>query len=363
MGAGPHLTLSQLRKRTGAAGQRLVDFVWTFQKENVVGIPIRELFFHYDEDRFTRFATKLGGDAIRRGHEINAERVRLTLLGVLLSTDAKHATKLLERYLTYLRSRYLKDRNIDNIKSSDLVLADTTDAEKRELGILLSISQGLGASYGSGVNSDGSWYVSVSERVYELKNVLNWDKYIEDFVMKNYSPGTPVGDFERTSRGQNLSSVSWIQSPITPALSSSRTADTFEWPSQDYIDPELLQIAQDDWAEANRCFEVDAWKACVILCGSSIEALLLGLIEKKASDLEEQTKTRLDTIELGKLVDIAEEEGLLNKRLRHLLEFVRLYRNFVHPGRQRKEKALATKNEAEIALLAVKSVVHHAGKR
>jgi hypothetical protein len=89
---------------------------------------------------------------------------------------------------------------------------------------------------------------------------------------------------------------------------------------------------------------------------------LLGSIEKRATNMEEQTNNDLDGVELGKLVEIAERKGLLNKRLKHLLEFVRLYRNFVHPGRQRKEKALATKNEAEIALLAVKSVVHHVTK-
>lgn len=140
-------------------------------------------------------------------------------------------------------------------------------------------------------------------------------------------------------------------------------------------DDELREIVVRDYNELNNIlFKEGAWKSCVIMCGSILEAILFDvLLNKKnyetsiksAKVPKDRNKNPIkeDKWKLCNLIEIAEEtEVLSQQRSKTIDQVLRDYRNFVHPKKEIKAKHPCTEAEALMAKGALDAVCNQLEK-
>jgi hypothetical protein len=109
-----------------------------------------------------------------------------------------------------------------------------------------------------------------------------------------------------------------------------------------------------DYDELQRAYVAKCWKAVILLCGGSIEAILLDLLKgneptaKGAAAAPKQADlTRWD---LSDLINVAVELKLVGAGIEKLSHSVRGYRNLIHPGVELRNQLSFDHEEARIAL-------------
>lgn len=111
----------------------------------------------------------------------------------------------------------------------------------------------------------------------------------------------------------------------------------FSWISNE----EFCQTICEDWKEAQLCQSVKAHKGAQILLGSVLEGILLYALERSR-----QNQKKGDS--LHRLLQQAQESGLLRSRDVHLGHAIRDTRNLVHPEKYIKEGQKATSKETDL---------------
>jgi hypothetical protein len=145
-------------------------------------------------------------------------------------------------------------------------------------------------------------------------------------------------------------------------------------------DPELRDIIERDYRElAIVLFPAGAWKSCVVMAGSILEAILLDLLTQdlahvtqamgslkapkkgKKGPVKDITKGSLDEEwTLANLIDVAGDLGLLPAMdVKAIHQMLRDYRNFVHPRKEKKAAHPCTEAEAMLAKGALDAVCNH----
>lgn len=116
----------------------------------------------------------------------------------------------------------------------------------------------------------------------------------------------------------------------------------------------LREILKRDIREAAIALTTKQYKSCIVMCGSIIEAILtskimskgyqrydIGLLKKDKSN----TKNVLE-MDLNELLEIARKEHLIDTGEYHLSNFVRCYRNIIHPSAEIRKNYDANENNA-----------------
>ena len=99
-----------------------------------------------------------------------------------------------------------------------------------------------------------------------------------------------------------------------------------------FISDEQLRITVErDKKELDACLSQHVNKSALLLAGSIIEAILVDyfLAFPRAGQTAAAT---LDT-NLAKLIEWAEQDGLISPRTKEISTVIRNYRNLIHPGR------------------------------
>ena len=112
------------------------------------------------------------------------------------------------------------------------------------------------------------------------------------------------------------------------------------------LDPQMSAIIENRLDELRRVFEAGAFLAVVIICGSVLEGLLLGVAQAQperfnrspASPKSRDGKVRrFQRWSLAQLIDVACREGVLDPDVREFSHGLRNFRNYIHPYEQRAE--------------------------
>lgn len=105
-------------------------------------------------------------------------------------------------------------------------------------------------------------------------------------------------------------------------------------------------------------------KSVIVIAGSIIETLLIYYLEKqKVKDVTYSLKNRqvskkIYDAQLGDLLNYFEENNLLPKHMVHLGNVTRLYRNYIHPGKELRESNDVDKVKAELCFNSVSELIN-----
>lgn len=127
----------------------------------------------------------------------------------------------------------------------------------------------------------------------------------------------------------------------------------------------LRQLIRSDYSEIYLCLKAKAYKATLILCGSLVEATMLGMLEsqrKTAEDnyLEIHKKHKsLEDFPLEALIKSAENLKIIPKDVAKLCDVVRDWRNLVHPSVWIEENIQINEKRANIAVQAIETLIDH----
>lgn len=102
-------------------------------------------------------------------------------------------------------------------------------------------------------------------------------------------------------------------------------------------DRDLREILERDYIEIQRAYVSSCWKSVIILCGGSIEAILLDRLLKdeaaaKSAKTAPGSKSNLTKWDLDELIKVATELKYVEPNAGTLADPVRQFRNLVHPG-------------------------------
>jgi len=114
----------------------------------------------------------------------------------------------------------------------------------------------------------------------------------------------------------------------------------------------LRLIVEHDYDELQRIATVEAPKAEVVLCGGLIEALVLHQLvchRKRAIKSKKAKPGPIERWDFRDLIEVAIDLRLMTSSAHKLSNFVREYRNLVHPGRQWREGIRIRREEADVA--------------
>lgn len=131
------------------------------------------------------------------------------------------------------------------------------------------------------------------------------------------------------------------------------------------VDPGLIPILENRFTEAQRCLSHSPM-ATIMLCGSLLEGLLLGLANKKTADFNRSPQSPKDESgkpkpfkdwSLAQLIDVAHNIGILRLDVKNFGQHLRNFRNYIHPYQQMKEGFDPDRHTAEMCLLVVKAAI------
>lgn len=133
------------------------------------------------------------------------------------------------------------------------------------------------------------------------------------------------------------------------------------------IDPKLAGILEARFTEAQLCLPHSPM-ATIMLCGSLLEGLLLGLANKKLADFNRSPQSPKDENgkpkpfkdwSLAQFIDVAHGLGILRLDVKQFSHYLRNFRNYIHPYQQMKEDFHPDRHTAEICLTVVKAAINN----
>lgn len=105
-------------------------------------------------------------------------------------------------------------------------------------------------------------------------------------------------------------------------------------------------------------------KSVIILSGSIVEILLIYLCEKKRIKIisyQRHSKTiekKLYDCDLGDLLTYFEQNKALGDLVIHLGNISRIYRNFVHPGKELREQVVLDQAKANLCFVSTLEILN-----
>lgn len=329
----------------------LIDAVWDFRRGKKEWPPVRVIEHKIETETITvgDIAKTLGGGVIYETYDNGQNRYVLTLLGVLLSGDGDQAELFLVKYLEYVRRRYAEDAEIERVISTeltrDLSLTSDSSAYIREL---VNIGHLWGGS--ASLASAGEWSAGLPSDINRLRFEKNIREYVHRKALERYKKDEPVEANER------YKSLFEAQKGVNGLVTSSTTTDTsFELGFDFILDSTLRDFVARDWHEAQVVYKAEAWKACVVLCGSIVEAMLLDVVTYALKNLRIPDGIPKDTSKwrLAHLIELAKANQFLSGAAASFANGLRDYRNLVHLDKQVRENLIANRHAADLAMRVV----------
>jgi hypothetical protein len=195
-----------------------------------------------------------------------------------------------------------------------------------------------------------------------LEELLSYWKYLQDSKgVKDYPPaykdalGTIARLLGKTPQAQN-------ENPDETFLKKKFEDGDFEKLA---IEPNLIPLLAQRFNEAQNCRD-NSSLACIFLCGSILEGLLLGAAAKNPKDFNIATASPKDSAgkvrqfqewSLAQFIDVAHEIGIISLDVKKFSHSVRDFRNYIHPHQQMSSGFNPDKHTAEICLHVVRAAV------
>lgn len=119
-------------------------------------------------------------------------------------------------------------------------------------------------------------------------------------------------------------------------------------------DKKLREIIERDYSEIVKDLATECYKSVIILCGGSIEALLLDKLKENKQAAKKSNKAPkegdIEKWDLNDLINVATDIKIIkNPAINKLSHSVRDYRNLVHPGKELRSGLKVEPEEAKIA--------------
>lgn len=97
-------------------------------------------------------------------------------------------------------------------------------------------------------------------------------------------------------------------------------------------DRSFQQILKRDFEEVQKCIEIGANKAAIVISGSILETILTDYFSENLP--EGKTKANILKLSLNILLELAVEENVISQSDNNLATVLKAYRNLIHPGRE-----------------------------
>ncbi|GAB6109077.1 hypothetical protein [Fusibacter bizertensis] len=331
------ITLDQLNNNISDIQKLLLSRIWSYYLENNCWIKTKILHHEFGKNEVIMELISLSGSIVYE----NQDRYGLTLKGALLADETNEGLSLLVNYVYYLKERFLIDPEVEVITSQDIERDfNLNPFQSKLMRNYVQLSRFQNGYSGNKSN----WQINVPSEIDDLPNIANLQSYVLDKIMEFYDPHYPVFEKDR---------FSYLAVPL-------RENDMFS-----FIDDQAYKnVITKDWEEIQSNLISEAWKSCVILCGSVLEASLIWILSKNEETIlqsnikiNNQVVKKIDNMNLVELVTIAGKMGMIGKTTINLSHVIRDYRNLVHPKKQIMENMIVTKDEANIAFNSVKVII------
>jgi tetratricopeptide (TPR) repeat protein len=130
------------------------------------------------------------------------------------------------------------------------------------------------------------------------------------------------------------------------------------------IEGKYREIAQRDLNELYINYLLRNEKAVIILSGSLVEAVLMYYCETQdITHLYQQRKNKtvkrdLYDSDLGEILTYLQEKKILSDVFVHVGNIARIYRNFIHPGRELREPELLSQSKSDLCFISALEIIN-----
>lgn len=97
-------------------------------------------------------------------------------------------------------------------------------------------------------------------------------------------------------------------------------------------DRNFQHILKRDFGEVQKCIEIGANKAAIVISGSILETILTDYFSENLP--EGKTRTNILSLGMNDLLELAVQENVISQSDNNLATVLKTYRNFIHPGRE-----------------------------
>lgn len=138
------------------------------------------------------------------------------------------------------------------------------------------------------------------------------------------------------------------------------------------LEGSVIEVLKHRLSEAQACFDAKAYLAVVILCGSILEALLLGTAQKFPKEFNTASSTPMEVgkpkgffaWKLAEFIEVATQLGRLSPDVKQFGHALREFRNYVHPYQQMSSGFTPDEHTAKISLqVLLAAIADLSGKR
>ena len=132
------------------------------------------------------------------------------------------------------------------------------------------------------------------------------------------------------------------------------------------VEPAVLPIVEERIEEARRTLAASAYLSVVVLCGSILEAVLLGSAQKepglfnrsRASPKRPDGKVkRFQDWTLAQFIDVASDVGILKPDVQKFSHGLRDFRNYIHPYQQLVSRFTPDEHTATVCFQVLKAAL------
>jgi hypothetical protein len=299
-----------------------------------------KLIFKFGKEIFIASLGSLNTSILKEYSDNGRRRCYLTFLGMLLTSEGKQTIDLFIKYLSFIQKNLRDDSGFNKIKSENVYKElGLTNKQQQIFTRFLWASRFTDGGGGGGT----SWEFGIPAY---MENNLILEDNLREFFFRYV--------FEYSEE----------KLPSLLDLRESKYRKKKEKSAFSFIaDKKLRNLIEKDWEEINAIFNVNAWKSCVLLCGSILEGILINELKRNqpiANQEYQRLKNRnapvLDRWDLVDLVEISNRLQLFPKGTIHLNHAIREFRNLVHPGKQLREHIEVTEEQAVIAFNTIKEL-------
>ena len=134
------------------------------------------------------------------------------------------------------------------------------------------------------------------------------------------------------------------------------------------LKPEIDKILKNRWDEAQRCGTVGAYLSAIIIMGSILEGLLLGIFQQYPAEankcanapkgLKTQKIKKFSDWKLAEMIDVAHQIGWINTDVQKFSHALRDFRNLIHPYEQMNTKIYPDADTYQISWSVVQAAVN-----
>lgn len=133
------------------------------------------------------------------------------------------------------------------------------------------------------------------------------------------------------------------------------------------LDPAITKVLEQRITEIENCFSANAPLSVILLAGSTLEGILLGVATsnprlfncaKSAPRYKEQKVRQFHEWSLANFIDVSKEINLLHHDVYKFSHALRDFRNYIHPFEQMSTGFTPTLHTAKICLQVLKVALH-----